>query len=93
MKGSTQKHRPRCEALSGEIGKKVSCQIYFQRPTPCRSFQASYEEGVRRPRCDEARAMYGLRPLRRSDFLGLESSGSRDIMEVQPYVERISECD
>jgi Fe-S-cluster containining protein len=29
-------HDGTCEALRGTIGKKVSCSIYHQRPSPCR---------------------------------------------------------
>jgi len=29
----------RCSALQGEIGKRVSCQIYEHRPAVCRSFR------------------------------------------------------
>ncbi len=68
MKGTERKHRPRCVALSGEIGISVSCAIYENRPTPCRRFTASYENGVREPRCDEARLRHGLKPLTKSDF-------------------------
>ena len=68
MKGTTVKHRPRCVALDGRIGESVGCRIYSHRPTPCRAFEASYEDGTRRPRCDEARLAHGLRPLRPEDW-------------------------
>ena len=29
-------HDGTCEALRGEIGTKVTCSIYHQRPSPCR---------------------------------------------------------
>ncbi len=74
MKGSTSKHRPRCQALGGEIGVEVGCRIYTQRPTPCRAFQASYENGIRNPRCDEARAAHGLTPLTRGHWVLSENS-------------------
>ena len=67
MKGTENKHQPKCNALQGRIGKRVGCEIYENRPTPCRNFQASYENGKHNPRCDEARAAHGLRPLRRED--------------------------
>ena len=35
MKGSSQT-KPRCIALSGNIGESVSCTIYENRPSPCR---------------------------------------------------------
>jgi Fe-S-cluster containining protein len=68
MKGTNSKHNGRCIALTGEVGKKVACGIYEWRPSPCRNFMASYENGYHNPRCDEARAKYGLRPLVKSDF-------------------------
>jgi Fe-S-cluster containining protein len=67
MKGTAAKHRPKCTALSGRIGKEVGCTIYHNRPTPCREFQFSYYEGKPNPRCDEARRAHGLPPLRRED--------------------------
>lgn len=68
MKGTDRKHRPRCVALRGEVGQSVACTIYESRPTPCRRFTASYEKGVREPRCDEAREVHGLRPLTKADW-------------------------
>ena len=56
--------RPRCIALRGEIGSSVACGIYGDRPTPCREFHHSYEDGGKREeRCDQARAAIGLPPL------------------------------
>jgi Fe-S-cluster containining protein len=56
--------RPRCIALGGEIGKTVACGIYENRPSPCRDFKHSFEDGgPREPRCDEARMSIGLKPL------------------------------
>lgn len=71
MKGTNQKHRPSCFALKGEIGKKVTCEIYINRPSPCRQFTASFEDGKRHPRCDEARKKHGLKPLRPESFKGV----------------------
>lgn len=68
MKGTDEKHRPACKALDGTIGKKVGCNIYSNRPSPCRNFLASYEDGIHRPRCDEARRKHGLRPLGREAY-------------------------
>lgn len=68
MRGTNVKHRPRCEALAGRVGESVGCRIYAQRPSPCRAFEASFENGRKNPRCDEARATYGLRPLTSADF-------------------------
>lgn len=69
MKGTAEKSPRKCIALSGQIGKRASCTIYENRPTPCRDFQASYEDGVQNKRCDEARAAHGLRPLTPGDWL------------------------
>lgn len=68
MKGTGKKHHPKCEGLKGRIGKDASCSIYSQRPTPCRAFTASYADGLKHERCDEARAAHGLPPLRPSDW-------------------------
>lgn len=68
MKGTEVKHQSKCIALAGRIGKDAHCRIYNQRPTPCRNFEASYENGRHNARCDEARWGHGLRPLRREDF-------------------------
>lgn len=58
------KGRPRCLSLRGEIGCSVACGIYDERPTPCREFKHSYEDGgPREPRCDQARASIGLAPI------------------------------
>jgi len=60
MRGTEAKHHPRCTALVGRIGTVVACGIYSSRPTPCRAFKASYEDGLANSRCDEARARHGL---------------------------------
>ncbi|MBL7542240.1 MAG: YkgJ family cysteine cluster protein [Bdellovibrionaceae bacterium] len=68
LKGTTKPGRPSCAQLKGRIGKFVACQIYTTRPTPCRNFKASFEDGIHRPRCDEARKAHGLKSLNRSDW-------------------------
>ena len=68
MKGTNDKHHCRCVELKGKIGENVACDIYSLRPSPCRNFEASYENGQKNVRCDDARARYGLRPLRPADF-------------------------
>ncbi len=68
MSGTTAKHRPRCDALAGKIGESVGCRIYGNRPSPCRAFEASFENGRKNSRCDEARAAHGLRPLVTADW-------------------------
>lgn len=67
----TNEVKPRCVALAGRIGHAVSCTIYANRPSCCREYKASYEDGTRQPRCDEARRGKGLRPLRPGDYLGV----------------------
>lgn len=62
MRGTNQK-APRCHALSGEVGSHVSCNIYHGRPSPCREFQMSGEQGQVNSACDRARAHFGLPPL------------------------------
>lgn len=86
MKGTNKKHRPVCSALDGTIGKGVSCTIYSDRPSPCRNFLASYEDGIHRPRCDEARKKHGLRPLGREAF-------SKDLVEVDPFANELPVAD
>lgn len=68
MKGTNDKHHPKCVALNGKIGKDASCTIYSARPTPCRDFKASFEDGHRYQRCDDARMFHGLKPLQPSDW-------------------------
>jgi len=62
MRG-TNDRQPRCVALQGDIGGCVSCGIYDQRPSPCREFAMSGEQGVPNDACDRARARHGLPPL------------------------------
>jgi Fe-S-cluster containining protein len=68
MLGTEKKHRPKCTALIGRIGKLATCQIYANRPSPCRNFTASFSDGKKNPRCDEARRAHGLAPLNRGDW-------------------------
>jgi hypothetical protein len=44
----------RCAALSGAPGRRVSCRIYAQRPSPCRRVQAG--DAL----CERYRAEHGL---------------------------------
>lgn len=66
MKGTNQ-NNPRCVALDGEIGKKVSCSIYGHRPQICSSFEASWSNGKLNERCDQTRKKWGLEPLTPKD--------------------------
>jgi Fe-S-cluster containining protein len=53
MLGTNQK-KPRCIALQGEISQLVSCNIYDNRPSTCREFEAG------EPHCIEARQKHGV---------------------------------
>ncbi|MFC0225847.1 YkgJ family cysteine cluster protein [Serratia aquatilis] len=59
----TNSRSPRCKALTGEIGKAVSCSIYHYRPSPCRKFEQSGVNGLRNEACDRARERFHLPPL------------------------------
>lgn len=50
----TDSARPRCIALSGEVGKCVGCTIYERRPSVCREVQVGDEF------CRRARQHHGL---------------------------------
>ncbi len=56
MKGTNQA-KPRCTALSGEIGQQVACTVYEQRPDTCKEVQAGDEK------CNRARFRHGLGSL------------------------------
>lgn len=62
MAGTNQK-QSRCGALSGSPGENVSCTIYENRPSACREFAMSGEDGEVNEACNRARARYGLPPL------------------------------
>ena len=59
----TDQMLPRCVALSGVVGQKTNCEIYANRPSPCRDFKASFEDGIENPECAKARASFALAPL------------------------------
>ena len=67
MRG-TDRRPPRCVALLGEIGSAVRCSIHPRRSSVCREFVPSWEDGTHNPRCDQARAAWGLRPLTPEDW-------------------------
>jgi Fe-S-cluster containining protein len=52
----------KCVALGGEIGKKVGCTVYEDRPDVCRKYDRVLENGKINPRCAQARKAYGLNP-------------------------------
>ncbi|MFZ6742105.1 YkgJ family cysteine cluster protein [Undibacterium sp. JH2W] len=56
LKGTNQA-LPHCQALSGEVGKAVKCNMYVNRPSPCRELQIGDDK------CLRARARYGLPEL------------------------------
>ena len=68
MRG-TNRRQPRCIALQGEVGRAVYCTIYDRRPTPCREFGLTWENGIPQidgdelERCNAARAAWHLPPL------------------------------
>jgi Fe-S-cluster containining protein len=53
----TNSDTPRCHALLGKIGEAVSCDIYDQRPSPCREVRPGDEK------CGAARARHGMAAL------------------------------
>lgn len=78
MRG-TEGSSPRCIAIEGEVGQRVACSIHPLRPTTCREFPASYEDGVTpHDRCDQARAKWGMPPLRPEDWLDPEEPDEPD---------------
>jgi Fe-S-cluster containining protein len=70
MKGTNQE-KPRCVALTGEIGKCVGCSIHPLRAAVCREFPPSWEGGIHNPDCDRARAAHGLPPLENPEIIPL----------------------
>jgi uncharacterized protein len=87
LKGTNLKHRSRCVALEGKVGEQVACNIYSLRPSPCREFAASFENGMRNSRCDEARAKYGLAPLSRHDWPSVLPTAPVALAPAPPLVE------
>jgi hypothetical protein len=65
----TNQRPPRCVLLEGTVGVSVACRLHTQRPSPCREFAASFEDGQPHDRCDQARAKHGLPPLTLADWL------------------------
>jgi uncharacterized protein len=62
MKGTNQS-KPRCLALIGELGRRVGCAIYPNRPQVCRNLHVSWSAGRADEKCDKARMAIGLPPL------------------------------
>jgi uncharacterized protein len=74
--GGTDIKPARCVGLEGELGERVRCRIHPQRPSPCREFIPSFEDGQHHPRCDQARAAHGLLPLTPEDWHGQPDDNS-----------------
>ena len=62
MRGTELKNK-RCIALVGQVGDRVRCSIYERRPSPCRLFAISWENGQPSEKCEKACALQGLPPL------------------------------
>jgi len=62
MRG-TSGRSPRCIALTGVVGKRVSCAIYACRPSPCRAYSPDAPSGHGDMCCGDARRLHGLPPL------------------------------
>ena len=60
MNGTNQSS-PRCQALQGEVGRETCCNVYSQRPSPCREVEPGDEK------CRTARARHGMGPLNLPD--------------------------
>jgi Fe-S-cluster containining protein len=56
----TEKHPPRCTALTGTIGVAVACSIYERRSSVCRNFLPAWQDTTANPRCRQARLAHGL---------------------------------
>lgn len=56
----TNSKKPHCVALEGNVGEKISCKIYANRPTPCREWQVWDENGIPNPKCQELRTKYNI---------------------------------
>lgn len=70
FKGTTRAENKRCVNLAGSLGQfGTACKVYDQRPSCCRDFLPSFEDGLtRNERCDRARAAHALPPLRVEDW-------------------------
>ncbi len=83
MKG-TGGSNPRCVALEGELCKQVFCSIHPNRPSVCRAFDASWVNGVQNERCDQARARFGLPPLKPEDWISPDDNNDGDLPPIAP---------
>lgn len=53
----------RCNSLIGELGKDISCGIYENRSSSCRSFPVWLDNGQPNPKCQELRLKNGFSPI------------------------------
>jgi Fe-S-cluster containining protein len=65
----TEKTVSRCIALEGVVGESAGCTIYENRPSPCRSFKASFEDGTENEACGRVRTAKGMAPLTLESWL------------------------
>lgn len=70
MNGTNQE-LPHCVELQGVVGTSTSCLIYDRRPSCCRDFKASFENGIQNTNCEDARAGKGLKLLTLADWLSV----------------------
>lgn len=77
MRGTEGGASLRCVALQGTVGVEVGCSIYANRPSPCRTLEAAWQDGEPSPQCDRARALHGLPPLTRDDFAAWRAAAPR----------------
>lgn len=87
MRGTERPTGKRCAALSGSLGDEVACSIYSSRPSACRAFRASFEEGLREHRCDQARLAWGLPPLSPEDWSKFFEGARKKFSEERPPTE------
>lgn len=73
MKGTNQS-QPKCIALEGEVGTRVSCSIYHARSTTCKEVKIADEQ------CNKARLKYNLIPL--IDIEQQDSENNEDYDQV-----------
>lgn len=69
-----------CSFLNGNLGVKIDCEIYEDRPHPCRDFDVGSDK------CHAYRRMYGIEPPLTTEEIAAASAR----FEVKPPQERIS---
>jgi uncharacterized protein len=69
-----------CTFLNGSLGVKIDCEIYEDRPQPCRDFDAGSDK------CHAYRRMYGLEP----PLTETEIAAAMAKFEVKPPPQKIS---